>query len=187
MSGIVDLLNDVKKRMDGSLTNLRHSLNGLRTGRASTALLDPIKVEAYGLLTPLNQLGTVSAPDPKLLLVQVWDKEVVKAVEKAIGNANLGLHPITEGNVIKIPIPGLSEERRKELSKKASEYAESTKIAIRNIRRDALETIKKLEKEKQMSEDDLKHNSDEVQKVTNEHVKKADDMTTEKIKEIMKV
>lgn len=187
MSTPADVISDVKKRMDGGLNSLKHSLNSLRTGRASVSLLDPIKAEVYGSFMPLNQLGTVSAPEPRLIVVQVWDKESAKAVEKAIANAGLGLNPITEGNVIRVPIPDLSEERRKEFVKKASEYCEQAKIALRNVRRDGIEVIKKLEKDKQISEDDMKHYSDEIQKITDDHVKKADEATQAKAKEIMSV
>jgi ribosome recycling factor len=127
---------DLKKRMDASIASLKHSLNGLRTGRASVALLDPIKVEAYGSLMPITQVGTVNAPEAQMLTVQVWDSGLTQSVVKAINEAGLGLNPMPEGNMIRIPIPQLSQERRKELSKKAHEYGENSKIAIRNIRRD---------------------------------------------------
>jgi ribosome recycling factor len=187
METVADIISDLKKRMDGALGSLRHSLNGLRTGRASISLLDPIKVEIYGSLMPLNQVATVSVPEPRLIVVQVWDKEAIKPVEKAIANAGLGLNPIGEGNVVRVPIPDLSEERRKELVKKAHEYCEQAKIAIRNVRRDGMEDIKKLEKDKHISEDDMKHHTDEIQKITDDHAKKIDEATQAKSKEIMNI
>lgn len=154
-------------------------------GRASASLLDPIKVEAYDSLMPLNQLGAVSTPDARTILVQVWDKDSAKPVEKAIRESGLGLNPIAEGTVIRIPIPELSEERRKELVKKGYEYTEQAKIAIRNVRRDGMDALKKLEKDKLISEDDLKYLSDEIQKITDIHTKKAEEITALKAKEII--
>jgi ribosome recycling factor len=178
---------DLKKRMDASIASLKHSLNGLRTGRASVALLDPIKVEAYGSLMPITQVGTVNAPEAQMLTVQVWDSGMVQNVVKAINEAGLGLNPMPEGNMIRIPIPQLSQERRKELSKKAHEYGENSKIAIRNIRRDGMDAFKKLEKDKHISEDESRDHSEEVQKATDEFVKKVDQTVAEKEKEIMSI
>ncbi len=187
MNTPTEVIADVKKRMEGALSSLKHLLNGLRTGRATVSLLDPIKVEVYGSLMPLNQLASISAPEPRLIVVQVWDKESAKPVEKAIANSGLGLNPIAEGNVVRVPIPDLSEERRRELAKKANEYCEQSKIALRNVRRDGIEVIKRQEKDKQISEDDMKHFSDEIQKITDDHTKKADEATQAKSKEIMSI
>lgn len=182
-----EIFDDLKKRMDGAVASLKHSLNGLRTGRASTALLDPIKVDAYGSPMPISQLGTVNAPEPQMLSVQVWDGGMVNAVANAITESGLGLNPIVEGQSIRIPLPQLSEERRKELSKKATEYGENAKISIRNIRRDGMDSFKKLEKDKAISEDDMHTNSDKVQKITDEFISKVDAEVSEKQKEIMSV
>jgi ribosome recycling factor len=182
-----DIIGDAKTRMDKAIENLQHSLNGLRTGRASVSLLDPVKVSVYGSMMPLNQVASVSAPESRLLSVQVWDQNNAAAVEKAIAESGLGLNPIREGQVIRIPIPDLTEERRRELTKKAKEYCENCKIAVRNIRRDANDALKKLEKDKEISEDDLKLHQEEIQKVTDEHTKRSDQITTKKNEEIMTV
>ncbi len=179
------IIENLDKRMESSITNLKHTLSGLRAGRASTSLLEPVKVEVYGSIMPISQLGTVSAPEPRMLTVQVWDKANTKAVEKAILNAGLGLNPIAESQTIRIPLPDLSEERRKELAKKASEYVEHSKVAIRNVRRDGIDELKKLEKSKNISEDELKSYSEEVQKLTDKYVKKTEEVGLEKAKEIM--
>src|SRR5581483_2089318 len=147
-------INDLKRRMQGALNALKQELGGLRTGRASAAMLDPVQVEAYGTQMPLNQLATVSVPEPRLISVQVWDRSMVHPVEKAIINANLGLSPATEGQVLRLRIPELNEERRKELVKVAHKYAEAARVAIRHVRRDGLDTLKKLEKEHKISKDD---------------------------------
>lgn len=173
--------------MGKSLDSMKHNVNSLRTGRASPSLLDSIKIEAYGNFTPINQVGTVSAPEARLLVVQVWDKGLAKSVEKAIRDSDLGLNPASDGNVVRVPIPDLTEERRKELVKKAAEYCEAAKIAIRNVRRDTMDTLKKMEKDKKISEDILKNLSDKVQKSTDSHTKKADEILDDKSKEIMKV
>ena len=186
-SEIQSIFNEMETKMGKSLDSMKHNVNGLRTGRASPSLLDAIRVEAYGNLTPLNQVGNVSAPEARLLVVQVWDKGMAKSVEKAIREADLGLNPATDGNVVRVPIPDLTEERRRELVKKAGEYCEQAKISIRNVRRDTMDTLKKLEKEKRISEDQLKNFSDKVQKITDTHTKKADDLLDEKSKEIMKI
>lgn len=182
-----EVINDVKKRMEASLASLKHNLNGLRTGRASASLLDPIKVDAYGSLMPISQVGTVNVPEARMLTVQVWDISLSSAVVKAIQESGLGLNPIGEGQVIRVPIPDLSEERRKELSKKAHEYGENAKIATRNIRRDGNDAFKKMEKDKAISEDEFKSRTEEIQKITDEFSKKIDQAVEEKIKEIMTV
>lgn len=182
-----EILVDLRKRMDGAIHSLRHSLNGLRTGRASAALLDPIRVEAYGAIMPLNQVATVNVPEPQMITVQVWDASVTNFVTKAINEAGLGLNPIAEGQVIRIPIPQLSEERRKELSKKAHEYGENSKISIRNIRRDGMDAFKKLEKDKLISEDQLHSESEHIQKLTDSFVDTVDEVVKEKQKEMMSI
>lgn len=180
-------LDDYKKRMDGALTALTHEFGGLRTGRASATLLDPITVDAYGAVSPLNQVATVTVPEARMLSVQVWDKSIVAAVDKAIRAANLGLNPIVDGSTLRIPIPPLTGERRTELAKIAGKYAEQQRIAVRNIRRDAMEHLKKLEKEHAISEDEHKRHGAEVQKVTDDHIKKIDDALRHKEEEITQV
>jgi ribosome recycling factor len=181
------VLDDINKRMDGALAALKHEFAGLRTGRASATLLDPVHVDAYGASTPMNQVATVSAPEPRMLSVQVWDRSMVGAVDKAIRAAGLGLNPIIEGQMLRIPIPPLNEERRKELAKLAGKYAEAAKVAIRNVRRDGMEHLKKLEKDGDISEDQHKKNADQVQKATDAHIKKVDDLLKQKEEEIMQV
>src|SRR5215813_14711368 len=180
-------LEDYKKRMDGALTALTHEFGGLRTGRASATILDPITVEAYGAVSPLNQVATVTVPEPRMISVQVWDKSIAPAVDKAIRAANLGLNPIIDGQTLRIPIPPLTGERRTELAKVASKYAEQQRIAVRNIRRDAMEHLKKLEQEHGISEDEHKRHGAEVQKATDDHIKKIDDELRHKEQEIMQV
>jgi ribosome recycling factor len=180
-------LNELKRRMQGALGVLKQELSGLRTGRASAHLLDPVQVEAYGSHMPLNQLATVSVPEPRLLSVQVWDKSMTHAVEKAITAANLGLNPQTEGQVIRLRIPELNEERRKELVKLAHKYSESAKVAVRHVRRDGLDTIKKLEKEHQISQDDHERMSGEIQKATDQMIADIDHTLGAKEKEILTV
>ena len=175
--------NDIQRRMTGALEALKHDLGGLRTGRASTALLDPIQVEVYGANMPISQVATISAPEPRLLSVQVWDKGNVNAVEKAIRNAGLGINPITDGQTIRLPIPDLTEERRKELAKLAHQYAEKARIAVRNVRRDGMDALKTDEKKKEISEDDHKRLDAEVQKLTDETNKEIDDVLAAKDKE----
>ncbi len=187
MHDIKAIVSDIEKRMDGPIQNLKHSLSGLRTGRISTALLEPIKVEVYGNNMPINQLGTVSASDSKTLVIQVWDRAVAKDVEKAIINSGLGLNPITEGQVIRVPLPDLTEQRRKELSKKASEYGEGAKISVRNIRRDSMDNFKKMEKAKEISEDESHTYSDEIQKITDKYIKNIDEIVQNKVKDIMSI
>ena len=180
-------LDDYKKRMDGAITALQHEFGGLRTGRASPTILDPITVEAYGAMSPLNQVANVTVPEPRMISVQVWDKSVVQAVDKAIRSANLGLNPIVDGQTLRIPIPPLTGERRTELSKIAGKYAEQQRVAVRNVRRDAMEHLKKLEKDHAISQDEHKRHNDEVQKVTDEHIRKIDDLFRHKEEEIMQV
>ncbi len=178
-------IDELKHRMDGALKVLDHELKGLRTGRASVNLLDPVQVEAYGSRMPLSQVGTVSTPDARTIMVQVWDKAMVKATEKAIVEANLGLNPATDGQMIRLPVPALSEERRKEMAKLAGKYGESTKISIRNVRRDGMEELKKLEKAKLISEDDLHTIGDEIQKLTDKEIENVDKTTKAKEHEIL--
>ena len=176
-------LDQTKQRMEGSLEALRKEFSGLRTGRASTNLLDPIMVDAYGSMMPMNQVGTVGVPEPRLLTVQVWDKGLVKNVEKAIRDAGLGLNPQPDGQVIRVPLPELSSERRAELAKIAGKYSEQARIAVRNVRRDAMDGIKK----EKLPEDETKAQSDKVQKLTEEYIKKIDDAFAAKEKEISHV
>ncbi|MXO84965.1 ribosome recycling factor [Altererythrobacter aurantiacus] len=176
---------DIDRRMDGAVEALKSDLSGLRTGRANTSLLDPVHVEVYGAMMPLNQVATVSAPEPRMLSVQVWDKANVNAVEKGIAKANLGLNPMQDGQTIRLPMPDLTEERRKDLAKLAGEYGEKAKIAIRNVRRDGMEALKEDEKKKEISEDDRKRSEDEVQKLTDKHVAEIDDVVAKKVQEIM--
>lgn len=180
-------INDVKKRMEGAITALKTEFAGLRTGRANIHLLDPIHVDAYGASTPLNQVAAVSAPDPRMLAVQVWDRGVVAAVEKAIRNAGLGVNPIVDGQTVRVPIPPLSEERRRELAKLAGKYGEAARVAIRNVRRDGMEHLKKLEKDHEISEDQHKRLAEQVQKETDQFVKQVDAAVRTKEEEIMQV
>lgn len=180
-------LDDIKRRMDGALEVLHREYTGLRTGRASINLLDPIKVDAYGSSSPLSQVATVSAPEPRLLTVQVWDRDLAKTVEKAIRDAGLGLNPMGEGQVIRIPLPELNEQRRQELTKVAGKYAEEARVSVRNVRRDGMEMIKKMEKGGEISEDELHRLSTEIQDLTDEHTKKIDDLLAIKQKDIMQV
>lgn len=177
---------EIKRRMEGAIDSVKHEFSGLRTGRASTAMLDTIQVEVYGSRMPLAQVGSISVPEPRLLTVTVWDSGSVKAVEKAIRDANLGLNPAPDGNLIRIPVPELNQDRRKELVKVASQYAEAGRVAVRNIRRDGMEALKK-DKADGQSEDENKRQGEEVQKLTDEYVKKIDTMLGEKEKDIMTV
>lgn len=179
------ILADLERRMDSGLESLKKDFAGLRTGRASASLLDPVVVESYGSMMPLNQVATVNVPEPRMISVQVWDKGMVKAVEKAITNAGLGLNPQADGQFIRVPIPDLTQERRVELSKVASKYAEASRIAIRNVRRDGMDSLKKQEKEKEISEDEHKGLAEKVQKLTDERIKKIDEMLAAKEKDIM--
>jgi ribosome recycling factor len=176
---------DLARRMHGAVDALKHDLGGLRTGRASTALLDPINVEVYGATMPLNQVATISVPEPRLISVQIWDRSNVNAVEKAIRSAGLGINPITDGQNIRLPIPDLTEERRRELAKLAHQYAEKAKIAVRNVRRDGMDALKTDEKKKDISEDEHKRLDVEVQKLTDETINEIDAVVGAKDKEIM--
>ena len=176
---------DLERRMKGAVEALRHDLGGLRTGRANTTLLEPVTVTVYGSQMPLNQVATISAPEPRMLTVQVWDKTNIGPVEKAIRSAGLGLNPINDGNTLRLPIPDLTEDRRKELAKLAHTYAEKARVAVRNVRRDGIDTLKADESKKEISEDDRKRGETEVQKLTDEQIKAVDDVAASKEQEIM--
>src|SRR6201981_786070 len=180
-------INELKRRMQGATQSLKHELGGLRTGRAAASMLEPVQVDAYGTHMPLNQLATISVPEPRLLSVQVWDKSMVRAVEKAIIDSNLGLSPATEGQVLRLRIPELNEDRRKELAKVAHKYAEAARVAVRHVRRDGLDVLKKLEKDHKISEDDGKRSSDQVQKACDEAIAEVDKMLATKEREILTV
>jgi len=177
--------SDLNRRMHGALEALRHDLGGLRTGRASTALLDPVNVEVYGSNMPLNQVATVSTPEPRMLSVQVWDWSNVEPVEKAIRNAGLGINPIVDGQIIRLPIPELTEERRKELAKLVGQYAEKARVAVRNVRRDGMDHLKQDEKKHAISEDERKRLEHDVQKLTDDTIREIDDLANAKEKEIL--
>ena len=176
---------DLQRRMHGAVEALKHDLGGLRTGRATTTLLDPIHVEVYGSNMPLNQVATVSAPEPRMLSVQVWDKSNVGPVEKAIRNADLGINPVVDGQNIRLPIPDMTEESRKELAKLAGQYAEKAKIAVRNVRRDGNDALKQDEKKHEISEDERKRSETEVQKLTDETIADIDQVLASKDREIL--
>jgi ribosome recycling factor len=180
-------LTDIKNRMQKSINSLKDELSGLRTGRASASLLEPVTVDAYGSRTPLNQVATVTVPEPRMLSVQVWDRGMANAVEKAIRDSGLGLNPMGEGQVIRVPLPELNEQRRKELAKVAHTYAEQARVAVRHIRRDGMDALKKAEKDGDMSQDDAKKQSDLVQKATDDAVKEIDAIVAAKEQEIMQV
>jgi ribosome recycling factor len=180
-------LKELEKRMHGAMDALKKELGGLRTGRASVNLLDPVMVDAYGQRMPLNQVGTVSAPEPRLLAVNVWDKGLVVSVAKAIREAGLGLNPSPDGQLVRVPIPELTAERRGELAKLAHKYAEQGRVAVRNVRRDGMESLKKLEKDHKISQDEHRQKSDEVQKLTDRYVKQVDEVLAHKEKEIKTV
>ena len=180
-------LADLKRRMEGAFSSLQHDFSGLRTGRASATMLDSITVDAYGSKMPMNQLGNVNVPEPRLLTVQVWDASMTAAVEKAIRDSDLGLNPAAEGQVIRVPVPELSEERRKDLVKVAGKYAENARIAVRNVRRDGMEALKKAEKDGEISEDEQRREGEEIQKITDATVKQIDELLAEKEKDIMSV
>ena len=177
--------SDLQRRMHGAVEALKHDLGGLRTGRASIALLDPVTVEVYGAQMPLNQVGTVSVPEPRLMTVQVWDKSNVQPVEKAIRSAGLGLNPVTDGQLIRLPIPDLTEERRKELAKLCGQYAEKARVAVRNVRRDGMDHLKVDEKKHEVSEDERKRLEHEVQKLTDDTIKEIDTAAHAKEQEIL--
>ena len=178
---------DVKRRMQGAINAFKNDLGSLRTGRASPNLLDPIQIDAYGASMPISQVATVNVPEPRLLSVQVWDRGMVAAVEKAIRESDLGLNPQTEGQVIRLRIPEMNEQRRKEMVKVAHKYAEEAKIAVRHVRRDGLDLLKKLEKDSAISEDDSTRHADQVQKATDQFVAEVDSILVAKEKEIMHV
>lgn len=178
------VIEDYSKRMDGALEALRKEFAGLRTGRASVSMLDPVMVEVYGSMMPLNQVATVNVPEPRLITVQVWDKGSVKAVEKAIRESGLGLNPQPDGQLIRVPIPELNQERRTEIVKIAGKYAEGGRVAVRNVRRDAMDALKKGEKDGELTEDTHKSFSEKVQKLTDEHIKKIDELLAAKEKEV---
>jgi len=180
-------IDELRRRMQGALAALKQELRGLRTGRASASLVEPIHVEAYGQSMPINQLATISVPEPRMLSIQVWDKAMVGAVDKAIRNSNLGLSPIVEGQVLRIRIPELNEQRRKEMAKVAHKYAEEARIAVRHVRRDGIDALKKLLKDKSLGEDEEKRHEHEVQKVTDEFVAEIDSALNAKESEIMQV
>ena len=181
------LKDDLARRMDGALDTLKREFAGLRTGRAHPGLLEPVKVIAYGQEMPLNQVGTIGTPESRMLTVQVWDKSMVSAVEKAIRDAGLGLNPSTDGMLVRVPIPQLTTERRNELAKMAHKYAEGTKIAVRGVRRDGMEHIKAFEKKHEIGEDVAKDWSDQVQKLTDQYVKRVDESLADKEKDIRQV
>mgnify|MGYP005652319921 FL=1 len=180
-------LDDIERRMNGAIDALSREFAGLRAGRASTSLLEPLSVDAYGAQMPINQVGTIGVPEPRLLTVQVWDKGLVKSVEKSIRDSNLGLNPQSEGNLVRVPIPDLSEERRVELSKIAGKYAEQARVAVRNVRRDGMDQLKKSEKDNEISQDDHRLYSDEIQELTDAFVKKVDEALHTKESEILQV
>ncbi|MBJ3775540.1 ribosome recycling factor [Acuticoccus mangrovi] len=179
-------LDDLRRRMDGALQVLKHELSGLRTGRASASMLEPITVEAYGATMPLNQVATVSVPEPRLISVQVWDRSMAQAVEKAIRESSLGLNPVVEGQLMRIPIPELNAERRQELVKVAHKYAEQARIAVRHVRRDGMEEVKKAEKDG-LSQDEMRNLSDRIQKLTDEKVAEIDAIVDHKEQEISQI
>jgi ribosome recycling factor len=180
-------LNELKRRMDGALDALRREFAGLRTGRASVHLLEPITVNAYGSEMPLTQVGTIGVPEPRMITVQVWDRSQVSAVEKAIRDSGLGLNPSSEGQLVRVPIPELSQERRVEMTKVAHKYAEQARVAVRNVRRDGMDVLKRMEKDGEISQDEHRAWADEVQKITDGHIKRIDDVLAQKEKEILQV
>ena len=178
---------DLKRRMAGAVTAFKGDLGGLRTGRASASLLDPITIEAYGSQMPINQVANITVPEPRMLAVSVWDKSMVSAVEKAIRESSLGLNPMTDGTTVRVPLPELNEERRRELVKIAHQYAENARIAARHVRRDGMDTLKRLEKDGEISQDDSRSKADDVQKQTDQTIAEIDSLLAEKEKEIMHV
>jgi len=181
------LMTDLRRRMDGALDVLRKELAGLRAGRASTGLLEPVMVPAYGGTMPLNQLANVSVPEPRMITVQVWDRAMTKAIDKAIRESGLGLNPQTEGQVIRVPIPDLNEDRRRELTRVAAKYAEQARVSVRNVRRDGIEALRRREKDGDISQDDQRKLQHDVQQLTDDHIKRIDETLAQKDKEILQV
>ena len=184
---LIALKTDLTRRMDSALDTLRRDFGGLRTGRASPALLEPVKVEAYGTVVPITQVGTIGVPEPRMITVQVWDRTLVGAVERAVRDSGLGLNPGSDGQVVRVPIPQLTAERRGELAKAAGRYAEGSRVAIRGVRRDGMDQIKTLEKKGEIGEDEMKDWSDEVQKLTDGYIKRIDESLADKDQEIRQV
>ncbi|WP_193178288.1 ribosome recycling factor [Oricola nitratireducens] len=180
-------IEDIKRRMEGAVSSFQGDLGGLRTGRASPSLLEPITIDAYGSQMPINQVANITVPEPRMLSVSVWDKSMVSAIEKAIRESTLGLNPMTDGTTIRVPLPELNEERRRELAKIAHQYAENARIAVRHVRRDGMETLKRLEKDGEISQDDSRTKSDDVQKQTDQTISRIDSLLAEKESEIMQV
>jgi ribosome recycling factor len=181
------LKQDLTRRMDGALETLRREFAGLRTGRASPALLEPVRVEAYGSEVPIPQVGTIGVPEPRMITVQVWDRTLVGAVERAIRDSGLGLNPMSDGQLVRVPIPQLTEERRNELAKAAGRYAEGARVAVRGVRRDGNDQIKNFEKKHEISEDDVRTWSEDVQKLTDQYIKRIDESLVEKERDIRQV
>jgi len=184
---VKDVMNKTKSGMEKSIESLKRDFSRVRTGRASTTLLDDIKVDYYGTPTPLNQVGTLVVPEPRLITIQPWEKKLIPEIEKAILKSDLGLNPVSDGNLVRIAIPPLTEERRKEMVKQIKRMGEDTKVAVRNIRRDSNDALKKLEKDKEISEDDLKRGEKEIQEITDQYVKKTDELVEIKEKEVMEI
>src|SRR5260370_27053406 len=182
-----ELLNDLGRRMDGAIDVLHKEFGGLRTGRASASLLEPVMVNAYGGTVPLNQVASINVPEPRMITVQVWDRDVVKAVDRAIREAGLGLNPQTEGQVMRVPIPELNQERRRELTRVAVKYAEDARIAVRHERRDGIEVLRRLEKDSELSQDEQRRLQHDIQLLTDDHIKRIDDTLAQKDKEILQV
>jgi len=182
-----ELLKDLRRRMDGAIDVLRKEFGGLRTGRASASLLEPVQVPAYGGTVPLAQVASVNVPEPRMITVQVWDRGVVKAVDKAIREAGLGLNPQTEGQTIRVPIPELNQERRRELTKVAAKYAEDARVAVRKVRQHGIEALRKLEKDGDISQDEQRKVQTDVQRLTDDHIKRIDETLAQKDKEILQV
>ena len=181
------LLTDLRRRMDGASEVLRKEFGGLRTGRASASLLEPVTVSAYGGTMPINQLANVSVPEPRMITVQVWDRAMVKAVDKAIREAGLGLNPQTEGQVIRVPIPDLNEERRRELTRVSAKYAEQARVSVRNVRRDGIEVLRRREKGAEISQDEQRKLQHEIQNLTDDYIRRIDEALAQKDKEILQV
>jgi len=182
-----ELLNDLRRRMDGAIEVVRKEFGGLRTGRASSGLLEPVMVAAYGNTVPLNQVASITVPEPRMITVQVWDRGLAKAVDRAIREAGLGLNPQTEGQVMRVPIPELNEERRRELTRVAARYAEQARVSVRNVRRDGIEVLRRLEKDSEISQDEQRKLQHDVQLLTDDHIKRIDETLAQKDKEILQV